>query len=1253
MAISRLRLCRRARSGRRIAVHGRRSEPRPASAVVEPAPGRATRARPDDLGCRLALLPLQAPVRPQLIVPALGTKAEVVARRDEFRPPSERKTVSWIGRGPWTFPRGFNAERGRLDGEPCVLGPRDRRDRDPFAWAADRSYDRRMKSCPGSGERRWTRQRRASTEALSADCPDAAPGPARARTGRGSALMPLLPRLAVRLAVILTSLLAATVVSEQSAAHAQQPASRPRVGLALGGGAARGLAHVGVLEWLEEHRIPVDAVAGTSIGGLVAGGYATGRSAAELRAMVAGFDWNRVFRGDVEYSLKSFRRKRDRRGYPVRIEFGLRGGFRMAPSLDPGHEVELLLSRVALPYAVPLEFDDLPIPFRAVATDLEAAEVAELERGSLAQALRATMAIPGVFRPVERDGLLLADGAMLNNVPADVVSRMGVDVVIAVDVSEPLVTREDLQSLFKVASQALGVMMAERTRAVLKRHADHVITPELDDVSADDWREFEAVRALGYEAAEAAGDALAHLALSPPEWERHVEARQARRVPSLVEPQFLKVKGVDRRAADDIGQAVEPVLGAALDPNELELRLTRLAGRGRYGSLGYDLLQDGERTGIGVRARDKPHGPPFLNLAIGLENRAAGLEVSVGTRLTFLDAGTRDAELRFDLALGPDAGARVDYYLPFGRSRLFFGPRAEIHSRRQRVSVEGDPTAGYRTRQALAGVDLGVAFGPRSELRVGYEAGGLDARVQRGAHLLPDVKGVGHGGRVSFRLGCQPEIARILGFRRDWAGSARECAGARRHAGSRSGWQPARQPATVSCWEVGFAPLAPCGRLPPGFSEAFGNSDGLPGGLRRPAAGAVRPPQGRSSAATPVSLAGCFPAEPASVSGRSQSMAGARRRRWPTAAPSCAGRAGGRFQLPLPILVQQSVQQSDQLAHDRDDRDLELLARSTQALVELAQVRIAADGGERGHVQHVAHRLPAAPDPSRPASLPAVPVKGGHARQRGGLRMADGAQLGHLRAQHSSRHDPAAGHRPDDFRTPLQTLLAPHPGRDPGVEAGDVLPDRFDGTAHAVRCIFEVFPGSLPQGVQRLQQIASRSHQVRQLLQRLGLGLGRLPELQAGEHGQHLGVREIVLGLLADRAREVARAARVDHDHLDAGVGEALVQWAVEAPGGFESGPPRALPAGPVAQCAAAALVVVEAARGAGRLDMGVQPGLAHVNADGDLGGCGCSGVHAGILQMAGWTSCAPSLLDAIHRSRFRSGRAGSAAAGDQAHARS
>jgi len=352
------------------------------------------------------------------------------------------------------------------------------------------------------------------------------------------------------------------------------PEGRPRIGLALGGGSARGLAHVGVLEWLEEHRIPVDVIAGTSIGGLIGGGYATGRSAAEVRTLIEGIDWDAMFRGEVDYALKTFRRKEDRRDFPVRLDLGLRDGLRLAPGLDPGHEVELFLSRLAVSYTAPMCFDDLPIPFRAVATDLEAASVEELDEGSLGTALRATMAIPGIFQPIERDDRLLTDGGLLNNVPADVTRSMGADVVIAVDVSAPLESREALSSLVAVANQAIGVMMVQRTRAVLETHADYVVTPALEDIGADGWREFETIRARGYAAADAVAGSLAAFSLAPTDWARHLEARRRRRSTASAELTFVRVDGVDADIAADIVRRLEPEIGSPLDPVVLERRLT-------------------------------------------------------------------------------------------------------------------------------------------------------------------------------------------------------------------------------------------------------------------------------------------------------------------------------------------------------------------------------------------------------------------------------------------------------------------------------------------------------------------------------------------------------------------------------------------------------------------------------------------------------------------------------------------------------
>ena len=220
-------------------------------------------------------------------------------------------------------------------------------------------------------------------------------------------------------AVSFLCLLFVVAVPEASA----QPA-RPTVGIAFGGGSARGIAHIGVIQWLEEHHVPIDMAAGTSMGGLVGGAFATGMSAAELRALIVGTDWDVMF-GSSSFQFKNVRRKEDARSYPSRLEFGLKGGIMPPPSLNDGQQVDLLLARVTAPYYAIEHFDELPTPFRVVAVDLRAGEKVVIESGSLATALRATMSLPAVFPPVEREGRVLVDGGVLDNIPADVVKGAG------------------------------------------------------------------------------------------------------------------------------------------------------------------------------------------------------------------------------------------------------------------------------------------------------------------------------------------------------------------------------------------------------------------------------------------------------------------------------------------------------------------------------------------------------------------------------------------------------------------------------------------------------------------------------------------------------------------------------------------------------------------------------------------------------------------------------------------------------------
>src|SRR5262245_19497609 len=289
--------------------------------------------------------------------------------------------------------------------------------------------------------------------------------------------------------------------------HENTPAQRPKIGLALSGGGARGFAHIGVLEWFERNRIPVDYVAGTSMGGLLGALYAMGMTPDEMRACAANIDWDKMLEGRPAYDELSFRRKEDRRAYPTTLERGAKNGLSVPVGINPGHQINLVFDRLTLPYSTIKTFDDLPIPFRCVATDMVAAEPVVLKDGSLAEALRATMAIPGVFTPVELDGRVLADGGLLNNIPVDVVKAMGADVVIAVNVGTPLGKREDIDSLTGMLSQVIGVATIGNDRRSLKL-ADYVITPALGQYSVSDFTEGATLAKLGFEGATEQGSPL-------------------------------------------------------------------------------------------------------------------------------------------------------------------------------------------------------------------------------------------------------------------------------------------------------------------------------------------------------------------------------------------------------------------------------------------------------------------------------------------------------------------------------------------------------------------------------------------------------------------------------------------------------------------------------------------------------------------------------------------------------------------------
>jgi NTE family protein len=503
---------------------------------------------------------------------------------------------------------------------------------------------------------------------------------------------------------------------------ASVPAQRPRIGLALSGGGALGLAQIGVIQWLEENHIPVDRMAGTSMGSIIGVMYATGMSPAEMQKLAEGIDWNEALLPEPKYRQLSYRRKQDRRDYQVEAALGVKHGLRGPNGFDPGLSVGLLLDRIAFSESGIASFDELPIPFRCVATDMQSGDRVVLHSGSLPRAVRASMAIPGVFTPVEIDGRVLADGGMVENIPVEAVREMDADSVIAVDLQLPPGGREQLETLTGVLSRAVSVMILQNERRSLAL-ASTTITVDTGNFSIGDYSRVPELIRLGYQSA--AGHAAALLAYAirdDAEWQEYLRARNARKRPQPKEVQSLIVEGGDSDTNHRIEQHLNSDTGVPLNLPKLETQLTRIAGQGEFDRLGYEgFTQDGVLA-LRVTAHEKNYGPPFVDLAVNVDGSGvAAFDFSAGARITFMDVEHHGGEWRNDLMLGSSNLAATEFYQPIANTHFFMAPYA-FASKLPRNAFEGQTrVAVFGDERAGGGFDLGYDSGRRSELRFGYQ----------------------------------------------------------------------------------------------------------------------------------------------------------------------------------------------------------------------------------------------------------------------------------------------------------------------------------------------------------------------------------------------------------------------------------------------------------------------------------------------------------------------------------------------------
>lgn len=548
---------------------------------------------------------------------------------------------------------------------------------------------------------------------------------------------------------------------------AQEP--RPTIGVAFGGGSARGIAHVGVIRWFEEHHIPIDVAAGTSMGGLIGGTFASGMNAAEIEEMLQRLNWDELF-GASTFAFKNVRRKADARAYPSRLEFGLARGIVPPTSLNNGQQVDLLVGRIAAPYYEIQTFDDLPTPFRAVAVDLLSATPVVMDRGSLATAMRATMSLPLVFPPVERDGKMLVDGGMMNNVPADVVRDMGARTVVAVNVGDLSDRAEINQSLFAVGGASLDAMMRANTKLNI-RQADIIINIPLADFGSLDWRRSPQLIVEGYNAAEAMRDRLLPLAVSAEEYARWQAGRAARRKTTLPVPSFSRVEGFSASDERLLNTLLNRHIGVAFDADAFQTDVALLSGLDRYQSITWSFVTNAAgENGFLVQARPKPYGPPFMMLGLNLENTTSeDFRVTFTGRYLAFDVLGSGSELRIDGTLGSDPGLAFAYYRPFGSSPFFIEPYGGLVHRTFNVIQDDAVIASYGQQLTRGGVDVGINLGRVSDLRLGAYVGRLAANVDVGDPGLPAVKGKEVVTALNWRLDSQDSP--VVPSRGTWASS--------------------------------------------------------------------------------------------------------------------------------------------------------------------------------------------------------------------------------------------------------------------------------------------------------------------------------------------------------------------------------------------------------------------------------------------------------------------------------------------------
>lgn len=518
---------------------------------------------------------------------------------------------------------------------------------------------------------------------------------------------------------------------------------RPRIGLVLGGGGAKGAAHIGVIRVLDELQIPIDCIAGTSMGALVGGTYAAGMPAAELEKETSAINWSETVGSEGARDRMPINQKLQGSTYTNSLEFGLnKGGIVVPGGLVKTQEIEETIRDLVNDARFKKDFDNLSIPFRAVATDMVTGNMVVLGSGDLSVAMRASMAVPGAFSPVLMGDKVLSDGGMVRNLPVDIARELCADVVIAVWLSTPQPKAEDLHTAISLIGRSMSVMIDanEKAQIATLTEDDIGINVPMGDIGTGDFQRVPDAIVLGKEAAEKMKAELSRFSVSKEEylaWRSSVSTRDAHTI-QIAE---VKVEGLKRVNPEYVRANLEVLqAGKEISPREISVDIDHLYALGDFERVTYEVSGPPDQRTVILSPAEKSWGPNFLRFDLGLYADLSGeLDAILRSDHSRAWVNGLGASWNNTLQVGRQTLLTSNFYQPLDvEQRFFIRPAINYESNLESIYSDGERIAQYYLKNFHGEVALGANVGNRAQFTTGLRSGWIQAKRDTGAQILPD-----------------------------------------------------------------------------------------------------------------------------------------------------------------------------------------------------------------------------------------------------------------------------------------------------------------------------------------------------------------------------------------------------------------------------------------------------------------------------------------------------------------------------------